>query len=108
MSKEGFKNERKVAKRYSGKVKPGSGSKWYSKEDVYTNQELFETKGLLIQNKYSDKKSMSIKMEDMKKLEENALKEDRLPVFRSELKGHGYITIPEWVFECFMELANGK
>lgn len=101
--KFGEKNEKKAAKKYNGTTVPASGALWIAKGDISTTKEIAGFKGLLIQNKKTKNLSFSIKKASLKEIEDQALEEDKLPVFRVELgEGTGYITLPEWVFELLI------
>lgn len=60
------RQEQRAADRMGGRVTPGSGNGWATKNDVKTDD-------LSVEIKYTDKKSYSLKHEDLKKAERNAL-----------------------------------
>lgn len=68
------KAEKLVAEQQGGRVQPGSGSRWFAKQDVKCAEKL-------IQVKTTDKKQYILKLEDLEILEQHALKEDCEPVF---------------------------
>ncbi len=60
------KQESNAAARLGGRVTPGSGSGWATKNDVRTDD-------LSLELKYTDKKSYSLKRADLDKAEQQAL-----------------------------------
>lgn len=82
------KQERAVAKRYSGSVNAGSGNGWVRKSDVRSNHVLFEMK-------YTDAKSFSLKAADLEKAEKYALIDGREMVFGVSFSGIEYMLVPE-------------
>ena len=97
--KKGQKSEKKAAKRYGGTLKPASGALWVAKGDISVKKDIMGFRGLLIQNKETSKKSYTLKLEQVKEIEEQALMEDLIPVFRISYNGEGVVALPEWVFE---------
>lgn len=73
--------EDKTAKKYKGKKQAGSGAFSGYKEDVRTNK-------LLIQDKFTSKKSISIKLEDLKNLVKHAIDTEKIPVMRITFKNY--------------------
>ena len=72
-----------------------SGAGWVRKNDV-------RTEDLLVENKYTDKKSYSIKSEEMVKLARTAILEDRMPVLQVDLGGRSYVVLLEDDFLGFI------
>lgn len=64
--KRSAQQERRGAERLGGRVVSGSGAGWVTKNDVKTDD-------LSVEYKYTDKKSYSLKYEDLLKAEKNAL-----------------------------------
>lgn len=60
------RQEERVAERLGGRRTPGSGSGWTTKNDVKTDDVSLEVK-------YTDKKSYSLKLDDLLKAERQAL-----------------------------------
>ncbi len=65
-TKQSRKQEQAAATRLGGNVTPGSGNGWATKNDVKTDD-------LSIEMKYTDKKSYSLKHDDLIKAERQAL-----------------------------------
>lgn len=74
--------ERRGAKTYSGTRNSGSGNGWIRKADVRTDTELIEFKT-------TTHASYSLKAGDLQKLFDQALVDDRLPVFEIEYANSG-------------------
>ena len=101
--KKGLKSEKLGTKVYTGaELRKNSGALWFQKGDFILRKKIKDYEGLLFENKCTDKKSYSIKVTEMKKLIDEALIDDYIPVFRTEIQGEVYITIPEWVFKQFI------
>lgn len=81
--------EKRTAERYRGSRSPGSGSGWSSKNDVRTDD-------LLIENKRTDnKRSITIKADDLEDLDRNAAMEGRQAWFQFDLNGRNYVVLRE-------------
>ena len=93
--KKSQRQERDAAAKYGGRVRPGSGNKWHSKGDVITEDSLIEVK-------YTDKKSFSLKLEELLKIEREALMEDRVPLFGISFSGKNYVVMTEEDYETLM------
>lgn len=104
--KLGKKSEDKAAKKYGGTTTPASGAMWFAKGDIGVNKDICGFKGLLIENKETSKKSYSLKLAEIDQIEEQALMEDQLPVFRVDFNGKAVIALPEWVFEHLLKLQE--
>lgn len=96
--KRSRRQEQRGAERFGGRVTPGSGNQWATKNDVRTDD-------LSIEYKFTDKKSYSLKGADLVKAETNALIDSgRNFAFIVEIEGR------EWVVtsrEYFEELRRG-
>lgn len=91
------KQERGTAKRFGGRVNPGSGAGWARKGDVVTP-------GLLIENKWTGKMQVTLKSLDLEKITEEATAEGRIPALAIELNGRRYILFTEEdVLEHFVD-----
>lgn len=91
------KQEARTANTYKGSKQPGSGAGWARKNDVRSEQFLFE-------NKLTTAKQYSFKKIDMMQLTERAILEDRIPVFQIDISGHRYVLLNE---DDFLELIDG-
>ena len=86
--KRSKQQEERTAERYNGSRNVMSGAGWVRKNDVRTID-------LLIENKFTDKKSYSIKSNEMVKLSRTAILEDRIPVLQVDLGGPSYVVLLE-------------
>lgn len=75
-------------RRFGGQVHGGSGSGVFRKNDGRTKNELIEFKR-------TDKRSITIKADDLENLITNALAEGRWPVFGIEVGGRNYVILEE-------------
>jgi len=73
-----------------------SGAGWVRKNDVRTID-------LLVENKFTDKKSYSIVSQEMVKLSRTAILEDRIPVLQVDLGGRSYVVLLE---NDFLEMIH--
>lgn len=80
--------EKKAASRYGGHVNPGSGNQWYHKGDV-------RTPDLLIEAKYTDAASYSLKVADLHKVEKQAYAIDKDWAFLISFGGEEFVVIRE-------------
>lgn len=71
------KRERAFAPEIGGKAHPGSGSVWYKKGDA--SSELYN---ILCEDKFTDKSVYSVKYDILSKLEQQARKIGKTPIFR--------------------------
>ena len=94
-NKRSNKQEKRTADKYNGSRNVMSGAGWVRKNDV-------RTEDLLVENKYTDKKSYSIKSEEMVKLARTAILEDRMPVLQVDLGGRSYVVLLEDDFLGFI------
>ena len=74
--------ERKAAAKYSGTTNSGSGNGWVRKADVRTEAELFELKT-------TNKFSYPLDCRELQKLWDQAILDDRIPVFEIEFADRG-------------------
>lgn len=92
------RQEQAGATRFGGRVTPGSGNGWAVKNDVKTDDTSYEYK-------FTDKKSYSLKVDELVKAERNALMDSgRNFAFVIELGGREYVTLTR---ERYEELLNG-
>lgn len=75
--------ERKGAKDVGGRVTPGSGNQWHTKNDVRTDTESFEFKSTLA-------RQFTLRLNDLKQAEKYALLDDRSMVFAIDIQGSQY------------------
>jgi hypothetical protein len=94
--KQSLKHEKRLAKDLGGQRSAGSGSFWSRKGDVRTD-------GLLIEHKWTGKKSFSIKSDVLEKITTEAILDGRTPVLGFHLNGNDYVILGE---EDFLELRN--
>jgi len=86
--KRSQRQEKRVAKKVGGTVNAGSGSGWRRQNDVREDDVLWEMKR-------TDKKSISIRLEDWEKLRSNALREDRMPAMHLEIGCRRLVVLSE-------------
>ena len=95
------KQEDRSAKVYRGSRNAGSGSGWLRKNDVRSYK-------FLIENKLTDnKKSYSVKLQDMVELTQRAILEDRTPVLQFDVGGKHYVVLNEHDFITMAEDLGG-
>lgn len=82
------KHEERVAKLLGGSRVPASGALWSRKGDVRTD-------GLLIEHKYTEKKSISITGAWLTKIAREAVVEGRTPVLAFHVDGHDCVLLFE-------------
>ena len=88
--------EERTAEKYNGSRNAMSGAGWVRKNDVRTID-------LLVENKFTDKKSYSIVAQEMVKLARTAILEDRIPVLQVDLGGRSYVVLLE---NDFLEMIH--
>lgn len=100
MKSEGQKNsqkhEKRLAKELGGKRSAASGAFWSRKGDV-------RTQDLLIEHKWTGKKSFTINSGVLKKIVTEAILDGRTPVLGFHLDGENYVILNE---EDFLEIRN--
>lgn len=94
--KESLKHEKRLEKIVGGKRNAASGAFWSRKGDVRSDD-------LLIEHKWTGKKSVTIKSEILKKITKEAILDSRTPVLGLHLDGENYVVLLE---EDFLELRN--
>lgn len=85
------KQERRVAEDMGGRTTPGSGSKWFVKNDVLAP-------GWSVECKTTTGTSYSLKLKDLKTAEKNALLDNRQMAFVIAMDGHHYAVLPYSTF----------
>jgi hypothetical protein len=94
--KESLKHEKRLAKKIGGQRNAASGAFWSRKGDVRNDE-------LLIEHKWTGKKSVTIKSEVLQKITKEAILDSRMPVLGLHLDGENYVVLLE---EDFFELRN--
>jgi hypothetical protein len=94
--KESQKHEKRIAKAIGGQTTAASGAFWSRKGDV-------RSEGLLVEHKWTGKKSKTIQSTELKKITTEALMDGRTPVFGLHLDGEDYVILLE---TDFLELWN--
>ena len=105
MRSEGQKNsqkhEKRIAKKIGGKTNAASGAFWSRKGDVRSDD-------LLVEHKWTGKKTKTIKADELRKITREAILESRMPVFGLHLDGVNYVILLEDDFlEMREKLNNG-
>ncbi|WP_409238320.1 hypothetical protein [Streptomyces sp. PA5.6] len=88
--------ESKLASHYGGIVNSGSGNGWLHKNDVRSERFSFEAKT-------TEKKSYSLRIDDLLKAEENALISGREMVFAVELGGRNWMVVSQETFDTLLD-----
>lgn len=86
--KQSRKHEDRLAKKLGGKRTAGSGAFWSRKGDVRTGE-------LLIEHKWTGKKSFTIKSEVLEKIVNEAIMDSRKPVLGISLNNENYVVLLE-------------
>jgi hypothetical protein len=86
--KQSQKHERRIAKAIGGQVNAASGAFWSRKGDVRSTD-------LLVEHKWTGKKSKTIQSEELKKITNEAILDGRTPVFGIHLDGEDYVIMLE-------------
>lgn len=94
--KESLKHEKRLAKAIGGQRSAASGAFWSRKGDVRNDN-------LLIEHKWTGKKTVTIKSEVLKKITTEAILDSRTPVLGLHLDGENYVVLLE---EDFFEMRN--
>jgi hypothetical protein len=94
--KQSQKHEKRIAKAIGGSTTAASGAFWSRKGDV-------RSKDLLVEHKWTGKKSKTIKSEELKKITNEAIMDGRTPVFGIHLDGEDYVILLE---TDFLELRD--
>lgn len=74
--------ERNAARQYGGRISPGSGNQWHTKNDVRTANESIELKTTL-------KHSYSLKAAELERANKNAILDGRIMAFEIEFADDG-------------------
>lgn len=99
--KQSQKHEKRIAKKIGGKTNAASGALWSRKGDVRSDD-------LLVEHKWTGKKTKTIKADELRKITREAILESRMPVFGLHLDGVNYVILLEDDFlEMREKLNNG-
>jgi len=94
--RESGRHEKRLAKVLGGSRTAASGAFWSRKGDV-------RTADLLIEHKWTGKKSFSLSAQVLEKIMTEALLDGRIPVLGIHLNGHNYVVLDE---EDFLDLRR--
>jgi len=86
--KQSRKHEDRLAKAIGGSRTAASGAFWSRKGDVRSEE-------LLIEHKWTGKKSKTIQSSELKKITNEAIMDGRMPVFGMHLDGEDYVVMLE-------------
>jgi len=86
--KQSRKHENRLAKELGGSRTAASGAFWSRKGDV-------RNENLLIEHKWTGKKSKTIQSAELKKIVNEAIMDGRTPVFGLHLDGEDYVVMLE-------------
>jgi hypothetical protein len=89
--KQSQKHEKRLAKKINGSRNAASGAFWSRKGDVRNDE-------LLIEHKWTGKKTKTISSTELKKITNEAIMDGRLPVFGIHLDGIDYVILLETDF----------
>jgi len=94
--KQSQKHEKRLAKAVGGSVNAASGAFWSRKGDVRADD-------LLIEHKWTGKKSFSLKAEVLEKIVMEAIIDSRMPVLGISLNSKNYVLLTE---DDFLEMRE--
>lgn len=94
--KQSQKHEKRLAKKVGGSKTAASGAFWSRKGDVRSHD-------LLIEHKWTGKKSFSIKAAEVEKIVTEAIIDSRMPVFGISLNEKNYVLLTE---DDFLEMRE--
>ena len=94
--KQSQKHEKRLAKLVGGSTTAGSGVFWSRKGDVRSDD-------LLIEHKWTGKKTKTIKAEELEKITTEAIIDGRTPVFGISLNNKNYVILVE---DDFIEMRE--
>lgn len=107
--KQSLKHEKRLAKAVGGQRNVASGAFWFRKGDV-------RSQDLLIEHKWTGKKSFTIKSDVLEKITTEALLDSRTPVLGISLNEVNYVvmdendflTMREFLLQCIEEHTEEK
>lgn len=94
--KQSQAHEKRIAKAIGGEVSAVSGAFWSRKGDV-------RSEDLLVEHKWTGKKSKTIQSAELKKIVNEAIMDGRTPVMGIHLDGEDYVILLE---TDFLEMRN--
>jgi hypothetical protein len=94
--KQSLKHEKRLESALGGQRSAASGAFWSRKGDVRTDD-------LLIEHKWTSKKSFTLKSDILEKIITEAILDSRTPVLGISLNNRNYVLLEE---EDFFELRN--
>lgn len=107
--KQSQKHEKRLAKAIGGQKNVASGAFWFRKGDV-------RSQDLLIEHKWTGKKSFTLQSSVLEKIVTEALMESRTPVLGFSLNDNNYVvldendflTIREFLLQCIEDHTGEK
>jgi hypothetical protein len=107
--KQSLKHEKRLAKAIGGQRNVASGAFWFRKGDV-------RSQDLLIEHKWTGKKSFTLKSDILEKITTEALLDSRTPVLGISLNDTNYVvmdendflTMREFLLQCIEEHTEEK
>lgn len=107
--KQSLKHEKRLAKAVGGQRNVASGAFWFRKGDV-------RSQDLLIEHKWTGKKSFTLKSDILEKITTEALLDSRTPVLGISLNDVNYVvmdendflTMREFLIQCIEEHTEEK
>jgi hypothetical protein len=107
--KQSLKHEKRLAKAIGGQRNVASGAFWFRKGDV-------RSQDLLIEHKWTGKKSFTLKSDILEKITTEALLDSRTPVLGISLNDINYVvmdendflTMREFLLQCIEEHTEEK
>jgi hypothetical protein len=99
--KQSLKHEKRLEKAVGGQRSAASGAFWSRKGDVRSDD-------LLIEHKWTGKKSVTIKSEVLKKITTEAILDSRTPVLGLHLDGENYVVLLEEDFFALRNIIRGE
>jgi hypothetical protein len=99
--KESQKHEKRLEKKFGGQRTAASGAFWSRKGDVRTDD-------LLIEHKWTGKKSFTVKSEVLEKIFIEAIFDGRIPVLGFHLNGQDYVILGEEDFHDMRTAIRGE
>ena len=98
--KQSQKHEKRIAKAIGGSTTAASGAFWSRKGDVRNSE-------LLIEHKWTGKKTKTISSAELKKITNEAIMDGRTPIFGMHLDGEDYVILLESdLFEMWHKLND--
>lgn len=92
--------EKRIASTFGGRVTPGSGNQWHTKNDVRTPKFSFEAKT-------TTRGQYALKASELETGEKHALADGRDFVFVIEMHGREWVVISREDFELLVTEAGG-